>query len=105
MCCDHCDMWIHVSCDQYFTEEQYHYLVENPSSDPWFCSVCTARPQFFSDTSQSNSVVSSGRNLNRLYFNAHSIFPKRFDLAAYLATSVNTLLTLLQLLSLFWIPP
>ena len=51
MCCDSCDLWIHVSCDLYFTEEEYDYLVQNPSSDPWFCSTCTDR---VSDSLQSH---------------------------------------------------
>ena len=39
------------------------------------------------NASQSYSVVSSDCSLKCLCFNARSIFPKRFDLTAYLAAS------------------
>ena len=82
MYCDSCNMWTHVPCDLYFTEEEYDYLVHNPSSDPWFCSICT---DHVSNSSQCYSESPSGRELRCLYFNACSIYCKRFDLAAYLA--------------------
>ena len=40
MYCDSCDEWIHVFCDHYLTEDKYDHLIQNPSSDPWFCSAC-----------------------------------------------------------------
>ena len=83
MCCDSCDMWILISCDLYFTEEEYDYLVQNPSADPWVCSTCT---DHVSMSSQSYSESSSGCKLRCLYFNARSIYCRRFDLAVYLAT-------------------
>ena len=36
LCCDGCNKWIHVSCDQYISETIYDELVHQPSSDPWF---------------------------------------------------------------------
>ena len=39
MCCDGCDKWVYVSCDEYLTEDVYDFMVQNPS-DPWFCSIC-----------------------------------------------------------------
>ena len=83
MCCDGCDKWIHVSCDQYLTEVEYDYLVQNPSSDPWFCSACIV--DHVSVSSQSHEFLSRGCKLRCLYFNSRSIYCKRFDLAAYLA--------------------
>jgi len=69
------------SCFIYFTVKQYHYLFLQTLGFAQFVQTTV-----FLDASQSYSVVSSGHNL---CFNACSIFPKRFDLAAYLATSVN----------------
>jgi len=54
MCCDNCDMWIHILCDKYISEEHYDYSVDNPSSDPWICSTCTDLS--FSNVSRSYSV-------------------------------------------------
>ena len=36
--CNGCNKWIYVSCDQYITESIYDELVQQPSSDPWFCN-------------------------------------------------------------------
>jgi len=38
LCCDDCDQWIHVSCDQYVSEPIYDYA--NPSTDSWYCCSC-----------------------------------------------------------------
>ena len=81
ICCDSCGKWIHVSCDQYFTEDGYDYLVQNPSSDPWFCSACIEEPA--EDPSGCRRST-----LQCVCFNARSLFPKRYDLLGYLS-SVN----------------
>lgn len=83
MCCDSCDLWIHVSCDVYLTEDEYGYLVQNPSYDPWLCSTCT--DHCVSSSSETFSVSSSSCKLKCMYFNARSIYHKCFDLAAYVA--------------------
>ena len=40
MCCDSCEKWIHILCDHRMSEDEYDHLVQNPFSDPWFCSAC-----------------------------------------------------------------
>ena len=82
ICCDSCGKWIHVSCDQYFTEEEYDNLVQNPSSDSWFCSACIEEPAV------DRSGCQHSNNLRCICFNARSLFPKRYDLLGYLS-SVN----------------
>ena len=42
VCCDSCDCWIHVSCDPSLSMEDYHHMLSNPSTDPWFCFCCQA---------------------------------------------------------------
>ena len=81
ICCDSCEKWIHVSCDHYFTEDEYDYLVQNPSSDPWFCSACIEEPAV--DPSGCQHSV-----LRCVCLNARSLFPKRYDRFGYLS-SVN----------------
>ena len=81
MYCDSCDLWIHVFCDLYFTEVENDYLVQSPSSDPWFFSTCT---DHLSDSLQSHSESSEGCKLQCLFFNGCSIYCKHFNLAAYI---------------------
>ena len=65
-------------------EAEYDYLVENPSLDTWFCCNCVADQ--VSMSSQPHLEFSNSCKLKCLYFNARSIYCKRFDMAAYLAT-------------------
>lgn len=36
VCYDNCDHWIHVSCDPSLSLDNYHEMVSNPSTEPWF---------------------------------------------------------------------
>ena len=40
ICCDLCNNWIHISCDN-LSIDDYNDMVDNPSDKPWFCSVCS----------------------------------------------------------------
>ena len=40
MCCDLCNLWIHVSCDPAISVAEYDALVSCPSEMPWHCSSC-----------------------------------------------------------------
>ena len=90
----------YVSCDQFIMEAEYDYLVQNPSLDPWFCSNCIADQ--VSMSSQPPLVSSSGCKLWCLYFNAHSIYCKRLNMAAYL-TAGDHELDVISITSPFWI--
>ena len=75
LCCDGCNQWIHVSCDQYISESIYDEMVNNPSSDQWFCALCV------SSSIESNCI----NHLWCICLNARSLFPKRFSLLAFLS--------------------
>ena len=79
ICCDGCNKWIHVSCDQYTTEEAYDDFVLHPSSEPWFCNICIG-----SDTE--NSSETQKPILQCICLNARSLLPKRYDLLGYLSS-------------------
>ena len=74
VCCDVCDQWVHVSCDNFLTMDTYNDMVLHPSDDIWTCSVC--------QLSGSPSTHSGPDDLLCLCFNARSIVQKRFDLQA-----------------------
>lgn len=79
LCCDKCDKWIHVSCDQYISETIYDELVQQPSSDPWFCADCVV------SSITPNCTQHHSRYLRRICLNARSLFPKQFALLAFLS--------------------
>ena len=79
VCCDFCDLWIHVSCDRKITLSEYQDMVNQPSEDSWICSVCESSIDRL-------STVSSSTPCNYLSAFARSILPKRFDLIACLCT-------------------
>ena len=40
MCCDHCNLWVHLECTN-LTLEQFKYLTDPDNSDePFFCDKC-----------------------------------------------------------------
>ena len=78
LCCDGCNQWIHVSCDQYISEDIYDSLVQAPSTDPWYCCSCI-------DLAVESNCPRQSSSLHCISFNARSIFPKRFTLLAYLS--------------------
>ena len=80
ICCDGCNKWIHVSCDQYTTETAYDDMVHNPSSDPWFCGVCI-------HSDMDVSCQPHKHDLQCVCLNARSLFPKQYDLLGYLSSS------------------
>ena len=70
ICCDGCNKWIHVSCDQYTTEEAYDDFVLHPSSEPWFCNICIGSDM--EDSSETQKPI-----LQCICLNARSLLPKR----------------------------
>jgi len=54
--------------------------VHNPSSDPWFCSVCIHNDM--DDSCQPHTC-----DLQCICVNARSLFPKHYDLLGYLSSS------------------
>ena len=80
--CEMCETWYHVSCDPLVSDGQYDAFVQSPSDVPWFCSQCVQ----IGDTPALFIFPLSNEALTCLYLNAHSIFSKWLDLAAYLAS-------------------
>lgn len=84
ICCDMCEKWVHVTCDPYISESEYDRLVQNPTADPWYCCTCID-----GSTTDESAVYNSSSlpvSLHGICLNARSVFPKRFDLLAYLST-------------------
>ena len=40
VCCDLCDTWVHVTCDPSLSDDLYSRLIQEPSNEPWFCTMC-----------------------------------------------------------------
>jgi len=86
LCCDSCDRWVHISCENSVSEDMYDYWVANPSKDSWFCSVCSSN---VSCSLTTPTILSSGGNIRSLIcwcLNARSVVNKRFDLFAKLSS-------------------
>ena len=79
VCCDLCDSWVHVSCDPSLSDDLYANMVQEPSTDPWFCTMCFQLAPM---------TVSNGHcadhQLSCACLNARSVFPKRFDIFAFI---------------------
>lgn len=73
--CDSSNLWAHVACDPSLSDELYDYMVQNPSSDPWYCSVCSSECQHCDPPTRGGNKCFSCVCLN-----ARSILPKHFDL-------------------------
>ena len=41
VCCDLCESWVHVSCDQLLSDDLYEAMVQEDSNEPWICAVCS----------------------------------------------------------------
>ena len=46
VCCDLCDLWVHVDCDESLSVGLYYQFLTTPNSDPWFCSNCCDSVQY-----------------------------------------------------------
>ena len=79
-----CEKWVHVTCDPYISKFEYDRLVQNPMADPWYCCICID-----GSTTDESAIYNSSSlpvSLHGICLNACSVFPKRFDLLAYLCT-------------------
>ena len=77
--CESCNLWAHVACDPYLSDELYDHMVQIPSSGPWYCLMCsTGCHHCDSHTRGGNKYFSCVR------LNARSVLPKHFDLFAYI---------------------
>ena len=45
LCCDKCERWQHIKCQNILTEKSYQSLVKYSISIPWECSKCLKRPK------------------------------------------------------------
>ena len=79
VCCDLCDSWIHVSCDPSLSDDLYANMVQEPSTDPWFCTMCSQ----FAPVTVSNGHCAD-HQLSCACLNARSVFPKRFDIFSFI---------------------
>ena len=77
--CDSCNLWTHVACDPSLSDELYDCMVQNPSSDLWYCSVCSPECQHCDPPTTGGT-----KYFSCVCLNARSILPKRFDLFAYI---------------------
>ena len=67
--CDGCNKWIHVSCDQYTTEEAYGDFVLNPSTEPWFCNICIgSNMEDSSETQKPNNIYNVFVSMLEVFF-------------------------------------
>ena len=66
-------------CDPSLSDMLYDDMVQYPSEDKWYCSVCMSNCNHSSECS-----TKENDNLSCICLNARSILPKRFDLLAYL---------------------
>ena len=55
VCCDLCDMWVHVSCDPSLSDSLCDDMVQQPSEDHWYCSVCMSNCSHSSECSTEES--------------------------------------------------
>ena len=78
VCCDCCDKWIHVSCDQGLSSAEYKSMVNNPCDGVWFCYNCATK------LSQSAKPRANTGLLSCVCLNARSVMSKRFDFLAYI---------------------
>ena len=81
VCCDLCDTWVHVSCDPSLSDSLYDDMVQHPSEDKWYCSVCMSNCSHSSEC-----FTKENGNSSCICLNAWSILPKRFDLHIFVAT-------------------
>jgi len=78
VCCDLCDSWVHVSCDPSLSDDLYANMVQEPSTDPWFCTICSKlAPVTVTDNHHA-------AQLSCACLNARSVLPKRFDIFAFI---------------------
>ena len=78
VCCDLCESWVHVSCDPSLFDDLYADMVREPSTDPWFCTICLKlAPVTISDSHHA-------AQLSCACLNARSVLPKRFDIFAFI---------------------
>ena len=64
VCCDMCDMWVHVSCDLKISLTEYQIFLTDPSDNLWICTLCdTAANQFVTPRASSQSVSVSTRGV------------------------------------------
>ena len=68
-----------MSCDRYITEEAYDDFILNPSTEPWFCSICIGSDM--EDSSETQKPI-----LQCICFNTRSLLPKHYDLLGYLSS-------------------
>ena len=91
VCCDMCNLWVHVDCDASLSDELYDQLLTTPSSAPWFCFVCCS--------SVHNATSCSHRRhsgLSSLCLNARSILTKHYNLFALMCTFNVDVLTITE---------
>ena len=80
VCCDLCESWVHVSCDPSLSGDLYADMVREPSTDPWFCTICLKlAPVTVTDSHHA-------AQLSCACLNARSVLPKRFDIFAFICT-------------------
>ena len=78
VCCDLCDLWVHVDCDRALSEELYDQLLTTSTSDSWFCSNCCVSVQHIPSTDHHGQSC--------LCLNARIILSKCHDLFAYISS-------------------
>lgn len=96
VCCELCDICVHMSCDPPLSDLLYEDMVQQPSEDKWYCSVCV------SNCSNSSECFTEegGSCLSCICLNAQSILPKPFDLLAYICCHKVDVLVITET---FWI--
>ena len=40
VCCDLGDSWVYVTCDPSLSDDLYCRMIQEPSNEPWFCTMC-----------------------------------------------------------------
>ena len=56
VCCDHCDKWVHIRCND-LNSIDYEYL--KCSSEIWFCKICSA--EIFPFCTDSNPTITENK--------------------------------------------
>ena len=67
-----------MSCDPSLSDDLYADIVREPSTDPWFWTICLK----LAPVTVSNSHHAA--QLSSACLNARSILPKRFDIFAFI---------------------
>ena len=81
VCCDLCDSWVHVTCDPSLSDNLYSRMIQEPSNNPWFCTMCySLAPVSVSDNQHHSNQLCC------VCLNARSVLPKRFDIFAFICT-------------------